>query len=94
MERGDEVLLHGYELCAAINYASAPAVAVVVHNHSTHYLVLVADVTTPRDGPLMAGTGRFVKSWRYDNLPEGDIDLVYKTALDYATGMAVGFLSE
>ena len=51
MNPGDMFKLEGYELMAAINYHSSDAVAVVIHNNSTHLITAV--IPNRQHGPLM-----------------------------------------
>lgn len=90
MNPGDMFKLEGYELMAVINYHSSDAVAVVVHNNSTHLIAAV--IPHRQHGPLMMQEARYVESWRYD---EGDdFNFFYGEAVDKAVGMAIGDLSD
>ena len=86
--------LSGYELCAAIDYAGAPSVAVVVHNHSTHYLVFVVEERNATE-PLMNHMGRLVDTFQYEPAPtdkslEQWMHGQYEKALNLAVAMALG----
>ena len=92
--RGDVIRIDGYELMAAVNYHSAEAMAVVVHNNSTHLLVFVVPQGHINGGAdLVNVKGRFIESYRYDQ-NDGDFNFFYAKALGKAIGMAIGDLSD
>lgn len=93
MEKGDVVEIQGYELMAVIDYYSAPATAVVVHNHSTHFLVFVVK-ERDKGTPLMAQLGTFIESFPYHSAPDEYVQLAYAAALMYASGLALGYESD
>lgn len=94
MNRGDKVELRGYELMAVINYASSDSKAVVVHNNSSHILVLRSDEEIPVGEPLVpTGEAIFITSFRYNGQGQTFTDM-YRAALAEAVLMAVGDVSD
>lgn len=90
MNRGDIVKLDGYELMARLNYSASDAVAVVVHNNSTHLLVFVIPHFEP-DLEWYDHEGRYIANYRYD---DSDFLYQYRRALTQAAEMATGDLSD
>lgn len=92
MSPGDKFQLQGYELVAVIDYISAPAVAVVVHNNSTHLLVAFTEKAA---GPLMARDATLIESFRYAGGNWDDTwQVAYSGALHLAIGVALGHRSD
>lgn len=60
---GDKVDPEGYHLMAKISYSGGGGYVLVVHNHSTHYLILSHDPELHEEGET-----RFEMSVRYSSM--------------------------
>lgn len=58
MNPGDEIKVAGYHIAATIEFCEEPGEAIVMHNHSSHFIVAVR---LPEDE-----TASFVKAFPYN----------------------------
>ena len=78
---GDTIEIGGYHLAARLEHAINSDQILVVHNESSHYLVIRASM----EGPMLPDYGVFLKSFHY--LGRSPV-LAYAEALEFAVDVA------